>query len=184
MFAYAPLPRRKGAFPIDKAPQTVVIQTAGHRTFRRRQRHKCVGDFSAQCLNGRRQAMIFRLRGVALFGARSSVRGVPAGRKWDERPGRIVVVGGLRRLLRSSDDWRGRHHSQREAQTCTLQIHCCSPAKSTASKRPTACKVRYENHRAPKRRARSQIRFSLQKHAPAFNGSRQSVPRSKVDRLG
>lgn len=26
-----------------------------------------VGDFSAQCLNGRRQAMIFRLRGVALF---------------------------------------------------------------------------------------------------------------------
>ncbi|MGY3036134.1 hypothetical protein ACVIIV_005304 [Bradyrhizobium sp. USDA 4354] len=35
----------------------------------RRQRHICVGDFSAQCLNGRRQAIILRLRGVALFPA-------------------------------------------------------------------------------------------------------------------
>lgn len=38
------------AFPIDKAPQTVVMQTAGRRTFRRRRRHKAIGDFSAQCL--------------------------------------------------------------------------------------------------------------------------------------
>lgn len=38
------------AFPIDKAPQTVVMQTAGRRTFRRRRRHKGIGDFSAQCL--------------------------------------------------------------------------------------------------------------------------------------
>lgn len=37
------------------------------RTFGRRLRHNSVGDFSAQYLNGRRQAMIFRLRGVALF---------------------------------------------------------------------------------------------------------------------
>lgn len=37
------------------------------RTFGRRRRHMGVGDFSAQYLNGRRQAMIFRLRGVALF---------------------------------------------------------------------------------------------------------------------
>jgi len=28
-----------------------------------------IGDFSAQCLNGRRQAKILRLRGVALFQA-------------------------------------------------------------------------------------------------------------------
>lgn len=39
------------------------------RTFGRPHRHNSVGDFSAQCLNGRRQAMIFRLRGVALFRA-------------------------------------------------------------------------------------------------------------------
>lgn len=38
-----------------------------HRTFGCRLRHNSVGDFSAQYLNGRRQAMIFRLRGVALF---------------------------------------------------------------------------------------------------------------------
>ncbi|OKO73415.1 hypothetical protein [Bradyrhizobium sp. AS23.2] len=38
-----------------------------HRTFGCGHRHIGVGDFSAQCLNGRRQAMIFRLRGVALF---------------------------------------------------------------------------------------------------------------------
>lgn len=37
------------------------------RTFGRRLRHNSVGDFSAQYLNGRRQAMIFRLHGVALF---------------------------------------------------------------------------------------------------------------------
>lgn len=37
------------------------------RTFDCRRRHMGVGDFSAQHLNGRRQAMIFRLRGVALF---------------------------------------------------------------------------------------------------------------------
>lgn len=40
-----------------------------YRTFGRRHRYMGVGNFSAQCLNGRRQAMIFRLRGVALFGA-------------------------------------------------------------------------------------------------------------------
>jgi hypothetical protein len=43
--------------------------TKVHRTFGRRQRHMDVGDFSAQYLNGRRQAMIFRLCGVALFPA-------------------------------------------------------------------------------------------------------------------
>jgi hypothetical protein len=40
---------------------------AFRRTFGRRHRHIGIGDFSAQYLNGRRQAMIFRLRGVALF---------------------------------------------------------------------------------------------------------------------
>lgn len=47
---------------------TIRAELAGNdRTFGCRRRHMGVGDFSAQYLNGRRQAMIFRLRGVALF---------------------------------------------------------------------------------------------------------------------
>lgn len=44
------------------------------RTFGCRHRPIGIGDFSAQCLNGRRQAMIFRLSGVALFPGISSSR--------------------------------------------------------------------------------------------------------------
>lgn len=102
----------------------------------RRHRHMRVGDFSAQCLNGRRQAMILRLRGVALFRRHffrsgPSARGVPAGRKRHERPDCLVVVGGLRRLLgRCLCDRDRRCRSQRQAQTCTLQIHCGRPGQS------------------------------------------------------
>ena len=60
------------------------------RTFRRQHRHIGIGDFSAQYLNGRRQAMILRLRGVAFWAA--SVRAAPAVGERHERPHHPVVI--------------------------------------------------------------------------------------------
>lgn len=99
------------------------------RTFERRDRHTCVGGFQRPMPNGRRQAMIFRLRGVALFGG--SVRRVPAERKRQERPDQLIVVGSLPRLLlRRLRERRRRRRSQRQAQACTLQIHRGRPSPS------------------------------------------------------
>lgn len=106
------------------------------RTFGCRHRHIGIGDFSAQCLNGRRQAMIFRLSGVALF--RGSVRRVPAERKRQERPRQMIVVGRLRRFrdgcLDCLDARRRRHRAHRQAQTSTLHIHCGAPVSKSFEK--------------------------------------------------
>jgi hypothetical protein len=106
------------------------------RTFGCRHRHMSIGDFSAQCLNGRRQAMIFRLSGVALF--RGSVRRVPAERKRQERPRQMIVVGRLRRFrdgcLDCLDARRRRHRAHRQAQTSTLHIHCGAPVSKSFEK--------------------------------------------------
>lgn len=129
-----------------------------HRTFGRRRRHMGVGDFSAQCLNGRRQAMIFRLRGVALFEA--SVRGVPTTRKRQERPDHLVVVRHLRRFLNGRLDERGRRRRlHRQAQTCTLQIHCGLPSRVNSSQNSSSQNsMSVQNgHAASKWRAHSQI---------------------------
>jgi hypothetical protein len=83
--------------------------------------------------NGRRQAMIFRLRGVTLF--QPSVRRVPAERKRQEWPGQLIVVGDLPRLLlRRLRGQSRRRRMQRQAQTCTLQIHRGGPAHQSFSK--------------------------------------------------
>jgi hypothetical protein len=150
------------------------------RTFGRRHRHIGVGGFQRPMPNGRRQAMIFRLCGVTLF--RPSVRGVPAEWKRQEWPGQLIVVGNLPRLLlrrfRGQSRWR---RSQRQAQTCTLQIHRGGPRPS----------IVFKNSRQPgntrassKRRAHSQIAHSLGKSATAFNRSCHALTGSKVDRLG
>lgn len=106
------------------------------RTFGCRHRHMSIGDFSAQCLNGRRQAMIFRLSGVALF--RGSVCRVPAERKRQERPRQMIVVGRLRRFrdgcLDCLDARRRRHRAHRQAQTSTLHIHCGAPVSKSFEK--------------------------------------------------
>lgn len=103
------------------------------RTFGRRGRHMSVGRFQRPMPNGRRQAMIFRLRGVALFQA--SIRCVPAEWKRQERPRQLIVVGGLPRLLLwRLCERRRRRRSQRQAQTCTLQIHCGRPSPSIVFK--------------------------------------------------
>lgn len=63
------------------------------------------------------------LGGVVRFGSCASVRGVPAVRKWRQRPGDAVVVGGRwRRLGVRPDQDRPRIHD-REAQTSALQMH-------------------------------------------------------------
>ena len=68
--------------------------TKPHRTFEADNRHIGIGDFSAQYLNGRRQATIFRLCGVALFSADklavhlSSTRTNPPGTGRWARPSR------------------------------------------------------------------------------------------------
>ena len=70
---------------------------ASHRTFGCRRRHMCVGDFSAQYLNGRRQAMIFRLRGVALFGRHScEIRPINPMRASPPETGRTARPSGCR----------------------------------------------------------------------------------------
>jgi hypothetical protein len=103
------------------------------RTFERRDRHTSVGGFQRPMPNGRRQAMIFRLRGVTLF--QPSVRRVPAERKRQERPGQLIVVGDLPRLLlRRLGGQSRRRRMQRQAQTCTLQIHRSGPAHQSFSK--------------------------------------------------
>jgi hypothetical protein len=150
------------------------------RTFERRDRHTSVGGFQRPMPNGRRQAMIFRLRGVALF--EGSVRGVPAERKRQERPDQLIVVGGLPRLLlRRLREQRKRRRLQRQAQACTLQIHRGRPSPSRFLK----IYVGLKSLRALKTaRSFSNRSFILEKLAPAFNLSCCSVPRSKVDRLG
>ena len=75
-----------------------------HRTFGCRHRHMDVGDFSAQYLTDaakRRFSACAALRfsGVTFFRTGQSARRVPAGRKRHERPDRLVVVGGLWRLM-------------------------------------------------------------------------------------
>lgn len=150
------------------------------RTFRRRPRHIGVGGFQRPMPNGRRQAMIFRLRGVTLF--QPSVRRVPAERKRQERPGQLIVVGDLPRLLlRRLGGQSRRRRMQRQAQTCTLQIHRGGPRPSIVFKNSR----QPGNHRASsKRRAHSQIAHSLGKSASAFNRSCHALTGSKVDRLG
>ena len=149
------------------------------RTFERRPRHIGVGGFQRPMPNGRRQAMIFRLRGVARL--RASVGRVPAEWKRQERPDQLIVVGGLPRLLlRSLRRQSRRRRTQRQAQTCTLQIHRGGPAINSVqnSRQPG------NNRASSKRRAHSQIARSLGKSATAFNRSCRSLTGSKVDRLG
>ena len=124
-----------------------------HRTFGRRRRHMSVGDFSAQCLNGRRQAMILRLRGVAL--CQGSVRGVPARRKRDQRPDRVIVVGRLRQLIGGWPGGRcrwGRNH--RQTQIGTLKIHDHQPVRSVLK---LQSEFEITGRARRKRRAHSQI---------------------------
>ena len=150
------------------------------RTFRRRPRHIGVGGFQRPMPNGRRQAMIFRLRGVTLF--QPSVRRVPAERKRHERPGQLIVVGDLPRLLlRRLRGQSRRRRSQRQAQTCTLQIHRGGPRPSIVFKNS---RQPGNNRASSKRRAHSQIAHSLGKSATAFNRSCRALTASKVDRLG
>jgi hypothetical protein len=150
------------------------------RTFRRRPRHIGVGGFQRPMPNGRRQAMIFRLRGVTLF--QPSVRRVPAERKRHERPGQLIVVGDLPRLLlRRLRGQSRRRRSQRQAQTCTLQIHRGGPRPSIVFKNS---RQPGNNRASSKRRAHSQIAHSLGKSATAFNRSCHTLTGSKVDRLG
>lgn len=149
------------------------------RTFGCRHRHMSIGDFSAQCLNGRRQAMIFRLSGVALF--RGSVRRVPAERKRQERPRQMIVVGRLRRFSDGCfDERRRRRRAHRQAQTSTLHIHC---GPQSASHLKNGKSVR--NCHAPKTvRSFSNCARIIERSASAFNGSWQVPTRGKVDRLG
>ncbi|MET4328346.1 hypothetical protein ABIB80_004177 [Bradyrhizobium sp. i1.15.2] len=164
--------------PLGRSGGAEIVKLC--RTFCRRHARIGVGGFQRPMPNGRRQAMIFRLRGVTLF--RPSVRRVPAERKRQERPGQLIVVGGLPRvLLRRLRGQSRRRRTQRQAHTCTLQIHRGGPRPLIVFKN---LRQPGNNRTSSKRRAHSQITHSLGKSATAFNRSCRARTGSKVDRLG
>lgn len=121
------------------------------------------------------------------------VRGVPADRKRYERPNRVVVVRSNRRFPGGfPDERREQRRAHRQAQTCTLQVHCGRLSRSNRFKNSDSSQTStsVQNCSASKIAARLTARSSsnraciLETLVPAFNGSRRSVTTSKVDRLG
>ena len=105
-----------------------------HRTFGRRDRHIGVGDFSAQCLTDAAKRGYSACAALRFF--RPSARGVPARRKRDQRPDRMIVVGTFGRIILGSPaDRCGGRRNYRQTKIGTLQIHDRRPAQSVAKKK-------------------------------------------------
>lgn len=162
--------------------RTIRTKLAGNdRTFGCRHRHIGVGDFSAQYLNGRRQAMIFRLRGVALFNDQF-VAYQPSGngRYGQTRWLSLAGPGGSEANVLT----RGAAGVERSARR--RHAHCkfivVVPGRSILLKKFASAQNRKRVPEAA--RSFSNCARSLEKPAPVFNRSGRLCTRSKVDRLG
>ncbi|TWB04516.1 hypothetical protein FBZ96_102993 [Bradyrhizobium stylosanthis] len=182
-----PVPRaRPPARPVSPPPSSRTAHGAElpgiHRTFGCRHRQKGVGDFSAQCLNGRRQAMIFRLCGVALFqaGAISSMRASRAETVRTARPSDCRW-----RAWAAPGQMSGAAGQAVSNAPPGADIHTASSLRSPQPRKSFfKINVGQNRHASKTARSFSNCASILEKPAPGFNRSRRPSAAGKVDRLG